>query len=167
MKKIAVFPGSFDPFTLGHEDIVLRSMDLFDEVFIALGTNTEKKNLFSREKRCAAIEQNFRNFSKIKVLEYGGLTVDFCKKIKATHIIRGLRNTLDFEHEKSIAQINEAESKIPTLFLMARPEHSCINASILRDLIKNQRSVKNFVPAAILKHLGDKVKFTDSLYRNK
>lgn len=152
--KIAVFAGSFDPFTFGHQDIVIRCLDLFDEIFIAIGENSQKKNLFTIKERTMAIAKNFEKIPKIKVVSYEGFTVDFCKKANANFIIRGLRNTTDFEYEKSIAQMNEKISGINTFFLMAKPAFSFINANIIRDFIKNGKSVKKFVAPAILENLN-------------
>ncbi|MBL7929121.1 MAG: pantetheine-phosphate adenylyltransferase [Bacteroidia bacterium] len=145
--KTALFPGSFDPFHKGHEDIVNRILPLFDQVVIGIGNNTSKQYLFPLEKRKAIIQSVFRQNKQIEVAEYSGLTVDFCKKIKAGYIIRGLRHAGDFEFEQSIAQINQSLSaEVQTLFVPCRPELSAISSTILRDIYRNNGSVIEFLP---------------------
>lgn len=146
MKKRAVFPGSFDPITLGHQDIVQRSIALFDEVIIAIGINTDKKYMFSLEERKKFIAGTFKNEPRIKVHTYEGLTVDFCKKMDAGYILRGLRNPGDFEFEKAIAHANHKLSKIETIFLLTSPDKSYISSSIVRDIIRNGGDYTGFVP---------------------
>lgn len=149
MKK-AVFPGSFDPFTKGHESIVNKASELFDEIVIAIGINAEKKYLFDLEKRKEWIRNTFQNNSKIKVESYEGLTVAFCKKINANYILRGLRSSLDFEYERVIAQTNYAmEPSIETICLITNPALSAISSSIVRDIIRNGGDAKQFVPASV------------------
>ena len=133
----AIFPGSFDPLTLGHYDIILRGITLFDELIIAIGVNSDKKYMFSLEDRKRFIKDAFANEPKIKVLTYEGLTVDFCKKINANFILRGLRNPGDFEFEKAIAHTNRKLSEIETVFLLTSSGKSYISSSIVRDVIKN------------------------------
>ena len=125
----AIFPGSFDPITLGHCDIINRGTQLFDELIIAIGENLSKNYLFSLEQRKAFIENTFSDNKKIKVFIYSGLTTDFCKKIKADFILRGLRNSSDFEYEKSIAQTNKKIGEIETVFLLSSSEKSFISSS--------------------------------------
>lgn len=150
MKKIAVFPGSFDPFTIGHEDIVHRALDLFDEIIIGIGNNSEKKYLFSIEKRIQWLENIFAGEKKISVKSYNGLTVDFCKSVAATYIVRGIRSSVDYEFEKSIAQMNQAMNpKIETVFLVSKPELSAISSTIVRDIIRHGGDVSQFVPKGI------------------
>ena len=150
MIKKAVFPGSFAPFTKGHESIVLRALPLFDEIVIALGTNTEKNEYFSLEERYKWIEQVFANEPKISVQKYEGLTVDFCEKIKANYILRGLRNSSDFKYEKGIAQMNRSLKKnIDTIFIITEPEVSHISSTLVRDVVKNGGNVSQFVPDGV------------------
>jgi pantetheine-phosphate adenylyltransferase len=150
MKRIAVFPGSFDPITKGHEDIVLRAKDLFDEVVVAVGQNSSKKSMFSLEKRTQWIEHTFRNHNSIKVKTYEGLTIDYCKEIGAQYLLRGIRNTNDFEYERSIAQMNhDLNSEIETVLLFTAPELSAINSTIVRDIVKNNGAVAQFLPDGI------------------
>ena len=147
--KRAVFPGSFDPITLGHCDIINRGTQLFDELIIAIGENLSKNYLFSLEQRKAFIENTFSDNKKIKVFIYSGLTIDFCKKIKANFILRGLRNSSDFEYENSIAQINKGIGEIETTFLLSSPENSFISSSIVREIIKHNGKFENLVPNSV------------------
>ena len=150
MKKIAVFPGSFDPFTIGHEAIVRRALRLFDEIIIAVGANALKKSFFTLATRKAMISKVFQNEPRVRVDHYEGLTVDFCKKNGAGYIIRGLRTAADFEFERAIAQVNKVmASDIESVFLLTVPEHSHINSSIVRDILRNGGDASVFVPAAI------------------
>lgn len=150
MKQIAVFPGSFDPFTRGHKNIVERALPLFDEVVIAIGTNSEKKTLFSLEKRMGWIGELFGGEPRISVTSYEGLTIDFCKRYGAAFIVRGVRNTVDFEYEKAIAQMNkELSGGIETLVLFADPEHSSVSSSAIRDIIKNKHDYSRYVPFSV------------------
>jgi pantetheine-phosphate adenylyltransferase len=150
MKKIAVFPGSFDPFTIGHEAIIRRAMSLFDEIIIAVGANALKKNYYSLATRKEMITRVFRNEQKVRVDHYEGLTVDYCKKNGARYLLRGLRTSSDFEFERAIGQVNKSmEPDIESVFLLTAPEHSFINSGIVRDIIKNGGDASKFVPAAI------------------
>lgn len=150
MKKVAVFPGSFDPFTLGHEAIIRRAMSLFDEIIIAVGVNALKKNFYSLETRKEMISKIFENEPRIKVDHYEGLTVDFCSNNGAGFLLRGLRTAADFEVERAIGQVNKAMAPgIESVFLLTVPEHSFINSTIVRDIIKNGGDASRFVPAAI------------------
>ncbi len=148
-KRIAVFPGSFDPFTIGHEALVKRTMGLFDEIIIAVGMNSTKKYMFSVEKRTEWIKNVFKGESNVRVTSFTGLTVEFCKKNKAGHIIRGVRTSTDFEFEKAIAQMNRSMSDIETIFIMPLPEHSAINSTIIRDIIRNNGDASLFVPKGV------------------
>ena len=148
MKK-AVFPGSFDPITIGHIDIVNRGMKIFDEIIIAVGNNVDKKYMFSKEKRVEFVKQTFSPNDKIKVESYEGLTVDFCKKNNTEFIIRGLRNPADFEFEKSIALTNREMTGIETVFFLTSPKNSFVSSSIVRDLIRNNGEYKLFIPKGI------------------
>jgi pantetheine-phosphate adenylyltransferase len=148
MKK-AVFPGSFDPLTLGHEDIIKRAIPLFHEIVIAIGVNAEKKYMFSLAERKRFIEETFKNEPKVSVITYEGLTIDLCSKIKANYILRGLRNPADFEFEKAIAHTNRKLSKIETVFLLTAAKTSYISSSIVRDVIRNGGEYEKLVPDAV------------------
>ena len=145
----AVFPGSFDPITLGHLDIVERSIPLFDEIIIGVGTNSKKKYMFPLKKRMSFIEATFSNYQSISVIQFQGLTIEFCKKIKADFIIRGLRNPADFEFEKAIAHTNRKLSGIETVFLLTAAKTSFISSSIVREIISNQGDYSQLVPSEV------------------
>ena len=147
--KRALFPGSFDPITLGHYDIINRGIKLFDEVVVAIGVNSEKKYMFSLEERKAFIEKSFEHQPKVKVVTYEGLTIDFCEKIDAQFILRGLRNPADFEFEKAIAHTNRKLSKIETVFLLTAAKTSYISSSIVRDVIRNNGDYTILVPESV------------------
>ena len=150
MIKKAVFPGSFAPFTKGHESVVLRALPLFDEIVIAVGSNSEKNEYFSLEERCKWIEQVFVNEPKISVQNYEGLTIDFCEKVKANYILRGLRNSSDFKYEKGIAQMNRSmKNYIDTIFIITEPEVSHISSTLVRNIVKNRGDVSQFVPDGV------------------
>jgi pantetheine-phosphate adenylyltransferase len=145
--KIAVFPGSFDPITLGHIDLVKRALPLFDRIVVAIGENSQKKTLFSLEQRMQWIEKVFADEKKVHVNHFEGLTVNFCKKIEANYLLRGLRNSSDFDYEKTISQLNNIiGDQIETLFLISKPEYSHISSTIVREIIKGQGEVSYFVP---------------------
>ncbi|MFI0491799.1 pantetheine-phosphate adenylyltransferase [Flavobacterium sp.] len=148
MRK-AIFPGSFDPITLGHEDIIRRGITLFDEIVIAIGVNAEKKYMFSLEERKRFIEETFKDEPKISIVTYEGLTIDLCKKINANFILRGLRNPADFEFEKAIAHTNRRMSKIETVFLLTAAKTSYISSSIVRDVIRHNGEYELLVPEAV------------------
>lgn len=145
----AIFPGSFDPLTLGHYDIIKRGITLFDELIIAIGINADKKYMFSLEERQKFIEEAFAQEPKIRVLTYKGLTVDFCKEIDADFILRGLRNPGDFEFEKAIAHTNRKLSEIETVFLLTSSGKSYISSSIVRDVIRNGGDFSGLVPDTV------------------
>ncbi|MHA7843862.1 MAG: pantetheine-phosphate adenylyltransferase [Winogradskyella sp.] len=147
--KRALFPGSFDPITNGHYDIIKRGVKLFDEVVVAIGINADKKYMFSIEERKAFIEDAFKNQPKVKVTTYEGLTVDYCKVINAKFILRGLRNPADFEFEKAIAHTNRKLSKIETVFLLTAAKTSYISSSIVRDVIRNNGDYTVLVPKSV------------------
>lgn len=147
--KRALFPGSFDPITLGHYDIIKRGVHLFDEIIVAIGVNAEKKYMFSLEQRKKFIEDAFKNEPKIKVITYEGLTIELCKKMRAEFILRGLRNPADFEFEKAIAHTNRKLSKIETVFLLTAAKTSYISSSIVRDVIRNGGDYTVLVPESV------------------
>lgn len=146
---IAVFPGSFDPLTLGHLDVIQRGITLFDELIIAIGVNTEKKYMFPLEDRLTILKETFKEEPKIKVHTYSGLTVDFCRDINAKFILRGLRNPADFEFEKAIAHTNRKLSEIETVFLLTSSGKSYISSSIVRDVIRHGGDFSELVPIAV------------------
>jgi len=148
--KIAVFPGSFDPITLGHLDIVQRAIPLFDKIIIAVGTNATKKYMFPEEQRINWIQETFKDEEKIKVDAYQGLTIEYCERQNAQFILRGLRNPSDFEFEKAIAQTNRKLKKdLETVFLLTASGLSSISSSIVRDVMRNQGDYSQFVPTAV------------------
>ncbi|MBZ0328535.1 MAG: pantetheine-phosphate adenylyltransferase [Altibacter sp.] len=148
--KRAVFPGSFDPITLGHLDIIERAIPLFDEIIIAIGVNADKKYLWSLEDRKRFIETTFASEKTIKVKTYSGLTVDFCKAVSASFILRGLRNTADFNYEQSIAQTNSSLAGVESVFMMCSPKYSNISSSIVRDVFRNDGDISALVPTSVL-----------------
>jgi pantetheine-phosphate adenylyltransferase len=145
----AIFPGSFDPITLGHYDIIERGIHLFDEIIIAIGSNADKKYMFSEEQRKNFIEKAFEGEKKIKVDTYTGLTIDYCQKVNAQFILRGLRNPADFEFEKAIAHTNRKLSGIETVFLLTSSGKSYISSSIVRDVIRNGGDYTSLVPDTV------------------
>ena len=150
MERIAIFPGSFDPFTVGHESIVNRAIPLFDKIIIMIGYNSNKLSFFPLEKRAKWINEVFKNEPRVEVETHEGLTVDFCKKVNASYILRGLRTSADFEYERAIAQINKKMlPKIESVFLLTMPEHTPINSTIVRDIILHGGDASMFLPAAL------------------
>ncbi len=149
--KRAIFPGSFDPITLGHVDVINRAIDLFDEIVIAIGINTDKQYLFSLEARLAFIKDTFKQTDKIRVTTYEGLTINYCKEIQADYILRGLRNPADFEFEKAIAQTNRNLSNIETVFLLTSANTAYISSSIVRDVYRNKGDISSLVPKSVAK----------------
>lgn len=150
MRK-AVFPGSFDPITLGHTDIIERALPLFDEIILAIGTNSDKKYMFSLEERLHFLEETFKNEPKITVTTYKGLTVDFCKAQNASFLLRGLRNGQDLEFEKAIGQTNYKMSGIDTLFFITSSGKSHISSTVVRDVIRNNGDYEFMVPDVVRK----------------
>ena len=150
MSNKAIFPGSFDPLTLGHVDIINRALPLFNEIVIAIGTNSSKKYMFSLEERISFIKKTYKDNPKITVTSYKGLTIDYCKEINVDFILRGLRNPADFEFEKAIAQTNRTLSQIETVFLLTSAETSYISSSIVREILKYNGDVSLLVPKAVL-----------------
>ena len=147
--KRAIFPGSFDPITLGHYDLIKRSIPLFDEIVIAVGTNSEKKYMFSLKTRMDFIEETFEGHNSLVITNYEGLTIDFCNKCNADFIIRGLRNPADFEFEKAIAHTNSKLSGIETIFLLTSANTSYVSSSIVREIISNKGNYALLVPEAV------------------
>lgn len=147
--KRAIFPGSFDPITLGHFDIIQRGIKLFDEVIVAIGINAEKKYMFPLEIRKQFIADAFKNEPRVKVITYEGLTIDLCHKLEAQFILRGLRNPADFEFEKAIAHTNRKLSQIETVFLLTAARTSFISSSIVRDVIRNGGDYSVLVPESV------------------
>jgi pantetheine-phosphate adenylyltransferase len=150
MEKVAVFPGSFDPFTVGHESIVNRAQVLFDKIYIAVGFNAKKDAFFSLDERKDFINQVFKDNPKIEVTHFEGLTIDLCKQVGANYILRGLRTAADFEYERAIAQVNKAMyAGIETVFFLTMPEHTPINSSIVRDIVRHGGDVSKFIPSGM------------------
>jgi len=148
MKRM-VFPGSFDPITIGHTDIIARTLPLCDKLIIAVGENSDKKYMFPLQERIQFIKNTFEGEPKIKVASYSGLTIDYCKTVEATAIIRGLRNPADFEFEKSVAHINRRLSGIETLFLLTSANTSYVSSSIVREIIKYKGDFSQLVPRGV------------------
>lgn len=155
--RICLFPGTFDPITLGHTDILDRGIDLFDKIVIGIGLNSSKAPMFNLEDRIAWIKEIYKDEPKVEVASYSGLTIDFCKKIGARYILRGIRYVSDFEYEKAIADANRAIApEIETIFLTPVPKYSAIAATLVRDIYRYGGDVSSFLPAAVLegiKHL--------------
>jgi pantetheine-phosphate adenylyltransferase len=150
MEKIAVFPGSFDPFTVGHEDIVLRGLGIFDKIIVAIGVHSSKKPLFKIEARVKMVNQIFKNNDRVRADSFEGLTVDYCKKVKATHMLRGIRTASDFEYEWGIAQINKHMlPEVESIFLLTTPGHTPVNSTIIRDIIRNGGDASQFLPKGV------------------
>lgn len=148
--RIAVFPGSFDPITVGHVDLIIRALPLFDKVVVAIGENTKKQYLFETEQRIAWLNTVFGQMDKVEIGNYRGLTVDYCKEIGARYLIRGLRNSSDFDYEKTISQLNHIiGDSIETVFLISRPEYSHISSTIVREIIKGGADATPFLPSGI------------------
>ncbi len=152
MKKTAIFPGTFDPFTIGHESLVKRGLALVDEIVIAIGINPNKKTFFSLEDREKMISALFTNEPRVKVMSYESLTIDFAKSVDAHFILRGIRSVNDFEYEKNIADVNRIIAGIETFVLFTEPEHTHINSSIVRELLTYGKDVDKFVPKALNIH---------------
>ena len=154
--KIAIFPGSFDPITVGHQDIVSRSIPLFDKIIIAIGINTQKKNLFPLELREQWIKESFKQFPSIEVAVYHGLTINYCKERGAKYLIRGIRSAADFEYEKTIAHLNHSmDTNIETILMLSPPEYSSISSTIVREIILGKGDVSKFVPKEIISSISE------------
>lgn len=150
MQKIAIFPGSFDPFTIGHESVVRRAIPMFDKIIIMIGFNTKKKSFFPVDKRQRWIAQVFEDQPSVEVRTHEGLTVDFARQVNANYILRGLRTSADFEYERAIAQMNKKLfPQVETVFLLTMPEHTPINSSIVRDIILHGGDASMFIPKGL------------------
>lgn len=150
MEKVAVFPGTFDPFTVGHEALVKRALKIFDKVVVAVGKNLSKSTLFTIDQRLEMVKDVFANYDNVEVVGYEGLTVDFCESIGAKFLLRGLRTSADFEYERAIGQVNKAmKPEIESVFMLTAPEHTPVNSTIVRDIIVNKGDASKFLPKAI------------------
>ncbi|MCF8364785.1 MAG: pantetheine-phosphate adenylyltransferase [Bacteroidales bacterium] len=150
MDKIAIFPGSFDPITRGHEDIITRAIPLFDRIFVSVGINREKKSFFTIDERVGFLKTVFGKYPEIKIDTYEGLTVDYCRKVGAQYILRGLRTSADFEFERSIGQVNKKlYPEIETVFFLTHPEFTSLNSSVVRDILSHGGDASMFVPVGL------------------
>lgn len=154
MQRICLFPGTFDPITIGHLDIINRSIDLFDKVVIGIGRNASKVAMFSEEQRLEWIKEIFKNEPKVSAVVYEGLTVDCCKKVNAKYILRGIRYVNDFEYEKAIADMNRSlDGHIETIFLTCLPQYTSVASTLVRDVLRNGGDATQFLPEAVRKSL--------------
>jgi pantetheine-phosphate adenylyltransferase len=150
MQRIGLFPGTFDPITLGHTDIIDRALNLFDKLYIGIGANSNKEPMFSLDKRLGWISEVYKNEPKIEAVSYKGLTADFCRSIDAQFILRGIRYVSDFEYEKSIADVNRMmDNKLETIFLTCSPQYSSFSSTLVRDVIRNNGDVRLFLPKQV------------------
>lgn len=159
MEKIAIFPGSFDPFTRGHESVVLRALGLFDKIIVAIGNNSSKSGFFTIEERIELIEMVFVDIPKVEVVSYDGLTVDFCKKVQAQFMLRGIRTAADFEYERAVAQMNKSMlPDVESVILLTTPELTPVNSTIVRDILRYGGDVSQFLPEKmdVVKVLNDR-----------
>lgn len=152
MGKVALYPGSFDPITLGHTDVIERCIPMFDKVYVGLGTNTSKKYLYSLEERKAMLEEVYKDYESVEVISFSGLTVSLCEEIGSNIIVRGIRSTTDMEYERAIAESNQKLfPSVETLLLFSAPQVSSISSSIVRELIRNKADLRGFVPEPLIK----------------
>ena len=156
MQRICLFPGTFDPITLGHTDIIDRALPLFDKIYIGIGRNTQKTPMFSEEKRLHWIRAHYQHNPKVEAIAYDGLTVDCCKSIGAQFVLRGIRYVSDFEYEKAIADMNRSISsnRIETIFLTCSPEYTSLASTLVRDVLKYGGDVTRFLPVAVIQTIG-------------
>ena len=155
MQRIALFPGTFDPITLGHVDIINRALDLFDKLIIGIGRNSNKTPMFSEEQRQQWIREIYKNDRKVEVVVYEGLTVDCCRKVDANYILRGIRYVNDFEYEKAIADMNRSlDERIETIFLTCLPQYTSVASTLVRDVIRNGGDARPFLPEPVVRSLG-------------
>lgn len=156
MKKIALFPGSFDPITLGHVSVLKRAIPLFDKIIVAIGINSTKQQMFSLEQRQKWIREVFADEPVVEVQSYSGLTVDFCKKVEAQYILRGLRTAADFEFERGIGQVNKMMyPDLDTVFLLTEPKYTPVSSSIVRDVYRNGGDISSMVPQIVVDTLSE------------
>lgn len=154
MERICLFPGTFDPITKGHVDIIERAVALFDKLIIGIGINSSKQPMFSVEKRCEWMKEIFKNDPRIEAVGYTGLTIDFCKQVDAQFILRGIRYVSDFEYEKAIADMNRMLApEIETIFLTCSPLYSTISSTLVRDVLRNKGNIDLFVPSVVSKDI--------------
>lgn len=154
MERIALYPGSFDPITLGHTDVIERCIPMFDKVYVGIGTNTSKKYLYTLEERMVMLQEVYRNQDAVEVVSFSGLTVDLCRELGSTIIVRGIRSTTDMEYERAIAESNrKLLPEVETLLLFSSPQVSSISSSIVRELIRNKADISGFVPPQIAKSI--------------
>jgi len=150
MKRIAVFPGSFDPITLGHINIIERALPLFDKIIIAIGKNSQKQGYFSLEKRINWLQELYLNENKVEIDSYEGLTIDFCKLTNAQYILRGLRSAADYEYENVIAQTNKTlNTEVETIFILTKPEFGHISSTIVKEVLRNKGDISKMVPISV------------------
>ena len=149
MRKKAIFPGSFDPITIGHVEIIEKSLEIFDEIIIAIGSNSEKKYMFSKNQRLNFINEYFQKKQKVKVITYNDLTYRLCKKLDVEYIVRGVRNILDFEYEKNMAEFNRNLGQIETIIITSSYKNSHISSSLVKELIKNNSDFEHLVPNTV------------------
>ena len=146
MSKIALFPGTFDPFTVGHANIVERALPLFDKIVIAVGINDSKRPLYPTERRVEFISSLYENESRIEVVSYDDLTIDLAHRINANYILRGLRSVKDFEYERDVAAMNRKLGGVETILMLTEPQHAAVSSSVVRELIRYGRDVREFLP---------------------
>ena len=159
MKKICLFPGTFDPITLGHTDIIDRAMPLFDKIVIGIGRNVNKQPMFSEQQRVDWVNEIYKDNKKVEAIIYDGLTVDCCKKLGANFILRGIRYVNDFEYEKAIADMNRSlADNIETIFLTCLPQYTSVASTLVRDVLRNGGEVSNFLPKAVNKTIKKSLK---------
>ena len=155
MQRICLFPGTFDPVTLGHVDIINRAINLFDKIIVGIGSNASKDPMFSAEQRLMWIEDIYKNEEKVNGAVYEGLTINFCKQVGAKYILRGIRYVSDFEYEKTIADANRAMDKsIETVFLTGEPKYTSVASTIVRDIIRNGGDASPFLPVEVLRSIN-------------